>query len=62
MNERQHITFDGPDGLRYDPRIHDYIDEDGTLASPERVAAAWGTTVEEVEAERKAREETRSER
>jgi hypothetical protein len=49
------MIFDGPDGLRYDVAIHDFIEADGTLASAERVASAWGETMEEVEADRAER-------
>lgn len=51
------MIFDGPDGLRYDTSIHDFIDENGDLASAERVAEAWGESVEEVEADRRERTE-----
>lgn len=51
------MIFDGPDGLRYDTSIHDFIDENGDLASAERVAEAWGESVEEVEADRRERAE-----
>lgn len=59
MSEKVHIIFEGPDGLRYDPRIHDFIEADGSLASAERVAAAWGMTVKEVEEDRQALDQLR---
>jgi hypothetical protein len=46
------LTFDAPNGLRYDVVIHDFIEADGTLASDERVAEAWGITVSEVRQDR----------
>lgn len=49
------MIFDGPNGLRYDTTIHDFIEEDGTMASAERVAEAWGTSIEDVEEDRRAR-------
>ena len=57
--ERTHIIFDGPDGLSYDTNIHDFTEENGTLASPERVADAFGMPVEEVEQDRAWRAERR---
>lgn len=46
------MIFDGPFGLRYDSRQHDYIDEQGDLASAERVADAREVPIAEVEADR----------
>jgi hypothetical protein len=46
------MLFDARNGLRYDATIHDYIEPDGTLASAERIAEAWGVTVKEVEQDR----------
>jgi hypothetical protein len=48
------MIFDAPNGLRYDSAIHDFIETDGSLATAERIAQAWGMSVEEVEQDRQA--------
>ena len=53
------MIFEAPDGLRYDTTIHDFIEPDGTLASAQRVADAWGMTKDEIEQDRNDRAEWR---
>lgn len=55
--KRVHLMFDAPNGLRYDTALHDFVEPDGSLASAERVAHTWGMTVEEVEQDRRERQE-----
>lgn len=57
QQQRVHIVFDAPGGLRYDTAIHDFIDEEGNLAPAERVATVWNMRVEDVEDDRQARGE-----
>lgn len=46
------MKFKGPDGLRYDTDVHDFVEENGELASVERIAEAWGESVESVARDR----------
>lgn len=56
------LKFSGPDGLKYDVAVHDFVEEDGEIASAERVAGAWETTVEQVERDRAIWSELREKR